>query len=101
MKTLQNKKATIKVGDQMVPTSYKELIIACTENIGKGVTTSEIRHLVRIQDAVEDIGLNDDLITLEEQDAEKLIELFDSMKWRTTDKFIIEFEDDLKAMMDE
>ncbi len=100
MKTLEIKQTEVKVSDKenggLKDADYKDLIMACLDNIPQGgFTMSEMKDRKRIQDALD--TSNGELV-FEDSDANKLKKIVETMKWGNRSGDLISFADDVANM---
>lgn len=97
MKILELKKTSLKLNEDKEAT-YKDLILFCV-NAPKqgGFSIQEIRQRLKITDAVE---ASDDMLQLEDTEAQALEEIIAEFKWGSVHKDIVQFVEDIQNMKD-
>lgn len=88
MKIIENKETTL--GNDIEKVTYVHLIKSCVNSVDpqKGVVISDMRHAIRILDAIESKK-----IEVEENDFAFLKTKVNEMKWAIIHKDVLEFND--------
>ncbi len=100
MKTLEVKETDVKIADQenggLKDANYKDLIMACLDNIPQGgFDMSEMKARKRIQDVVDN---SNGVMEFEDNDAGKLVKIVETMKWGKRSDSLINFSTDVAEM---